>query len=72
MAAPISARPEPAAVSRRALFAIAAALAATALTGAVAIAGVTRHVSPAPSVPAVGQTLTPAAPVTPTRVEPGG
>jgi hypothetical protein len=72
MAAPTSSRPAPEAVSRRALFAIAAALAATVLTGAVAIAGLTRNVSPAPSVPAVGQTLTPAAPVIPTRVEPGG
>jgi hypothetical protein len=57
--------------SRRELFAVAAALAVTALTGALAVAGLTRHVSPAPVVPQVGQVLTPAAPATPTRVEPG-
>jgi hypothetical protein len=53
------------------LFALAAALPATALTGALAIAGLARRVSPAPAVPRIGQTLTPAAPTAPPRVEPG-
>lgn len=59
--------------SRRQLFALAAVLAATALTGAAAIAGLTRSEPAAPSVPRVGQTIIPAAPATtaPRRVEPG-
>ena len=59
--------------SRRQLFALAAVLAATSLTGAAAIAGLTRSVPAAPAVPHVGQTITPAAPAisAPRRVEPG-
>jgi hypothetical protein len=57
--------------SRRELFAVAAALAATVLTGAAAVAGLTRRVPAAPSVPTVGQTITPAAPSLPQRTEPG-
>jgi len=57
--------------SRRSLFAMAAVLAATALTGAVAVAGLARHVPAAPSAPQVGQTIVPAATAPPSRVEPG-
>jgi len=59
--------------SRRQIFALAAVLAATSLTGAVAIAGLTRSVPPVPTTPKVGQTITPATPAsTPAhRVEPG-
>ena len=57
--------------SRRSLFAMAAVLAATALTGAFAVAGLARHVPPAPSAPQVGQTIVPAAAAPPSRVEPG-
>ena len=56
---------------RRELFALAAVLAATALTGALAVAGLRRTVPAAPSVPQVGQTITPAPSAPPTRVEPG-
>jgi hypothetical protein len=63
--------PEAGEPSRRTLFALAAALTVTALTGAFAIAGLARHVAPAPAVPQVGQTLTPASPTAPRRVEPG-
>jgi hypothetical protein len=59
-------------VSRREIFLFAAALAATALTGAAAIAGLHRAVPAAPSVPQIGQTITPQAPVPHERVEPGG
>jgi hypothetical protein len=41
------------------------------LTGAAAVAGLTRRVPAAPSVPTVGQTITPAAPSLPQRTEPG-
>ena len=66
-----SARPGNLAPSRRELFGVAAALAATVLTGAAAVAGLSRRVPAAPSVPAVGQTITPAASTVPQRVEPG-
>ena len=58
--------------SRRSLFALSAALAATVLTGALAVAGLARHVPAAPTAPQVGQTITPAATTRPARVEPGG
>jgi hypothetical protein len=58
--------------SRRTLFALSAALAATVLTGALAVAGLARHVPAAPTAPQVGQTITPAATARPARVEPGG
>ena len=65
-----AARAEP---SRRELFALAAALAATVLTAAAAVAGLTR--TPAPAVqspPTVDQIVSPArAPAPPRRVEPG-
>ena len=67
----INDRAETAQPSKRMTFALAAALAATAMTGALAIAGLTRHVSPAPAVPQIGQTLTPTAPAAPARLEPG-
>jgi hypothetical protein len=58
--------------SRRELFALAAALAATVVTGAAAIAGLTRKASPVqPSPPAVSQ-IVGQAPASPPRVEPGG
>lgn len=57
------------AVSRRQVFMLAAALAATALTGAGAIAGLKRTPPAVPAVPQVGQTIT--GPTTPLRVEPG-
>lgn len=50
----------------------AAVLAATALTGAAAIAGLQRSVPAAPATPQVGQTITPQAPTPRERVEPGG
>ena len=57
--------------SRRELFAVAAVLAATVVTGAAAIAGLTRKASPVqPSPPTVSQIISPA-PVAPRRVEPG-
>ena len=59
-------------VSRRELFMFAAVLAATALTGAAAIAGLKRSVPAAPAVPQIGQTITPTAPAPPQHVEPGG
>ena len=59
-------------VSRRSLFALSAALAATVLTGALAVAGLARRVPAAPTTPRVGQTITPAAATRPARVEPGG
>lgn len=58
--------------SRRSLFALSAALAATVLTGALAVAGLARHVPAAPTAPQIGQTITPAATAQPARVEPGG
>ena len=58
------------AVTRRQVFVLAAALAATALTGAVAIAGLKRSPPAAPVTPQIGQTITPQ-PATPARVEPG-
>lgn len=58
-------------VSRRQVFLLAAVLAATALTGAAAIAGLKRTVPAAPTAPAVGQTITPAPPTAPARVGPG-
>lgn len=61
----------PKTAGRRELFAFAAVLAATALTGAAAIAGLTRPVPAAPTVPQIGQTITPAPAGTPQRVEPG-
>lgn len=55
--------------SRRQLFALAAVLAATALTGGAAIAGLTRAPPPAPvGTPTVNQPIPQA---TPARVEPG-
>jgi hypothetical protein len=65
-------QPGPKTVNRREVFMFAAALAAIALTGAVAIAGLKRSVPAAPTVPQIGQTITPATPAPPTRVEPGG
>jgi hypothetical protein len=58
-------------VSCREVFLLAAVLAATALTGAAAVAGLKRSVPPAPAVPQIGQTITPATPAQPQRVEPG-
>ncbi len=58
--------------SRRELFALAAVLAATAVTGAAAIAGLTRKAAPVqPSTPTVSQVVG-QAPAAPPRVEPGG
>lgn len=57
--------------SRRQIFALAAALAVTMLTGTAAIAGLTRSTPPAPTAPRVGQIITPAAPTVMHRVEPG-
>jgi hypothetical protein len=58
--------------SRRELFALAAVLAATVLTGAAAIAGLSRTAQPLqPSPPTVSQIVGPA-PAAPPRVEPGG
>ena len=57
--------------SRREVFALAAVLTATALTGAAAIAGLKRNVPAAPTAPRVGQTITPVTPAPPRRVEPG-
>jgi hypothetical protein len=57
--------------SRRTLFALAAVLAATALTGAFALAGLARRVPAAPNVPQIGQTITPAPATPPPRFEPG-
>lgn len=71
MATPIKKQADPTQPGKRTMFALAAALAATAMTGALAVAGLTRHVSPAPAVPQVGQTLTPSAQVTLARMEPG-
>lgn len=73
MAATGAVRPDAPAPSRRQVFALAAVLAATALTGAAAIAGLSRPVTAAPQVPHVGQTIVPATPatVTPHRIEPG-
>jgi hypothetical protein len=59
-------------VNRREVFIFAAVLAATALTGAAAIAGLQRSVPAAPATPQVGQTITPQAPPSRERVEPGG
>jgi hypothetical protein len=57
---------------RRELFALAAVLAATVLTGAAAIAGLTRKAAPAQSsTPTVSQIIG-QAPAAPPRVEPGG
>ena len=57
--------------SRRELFALAAVLAATVVTGAAAIAGLTRKAAPVqPSPPTVSQVVGPA-PAAPPRVEPG-
>ena len=57
--------------SRRELFALAAVLAATALTAGAAIAGLTRSPgAPPASTPTVDQVITPA-PSAPRRVEPG-
>jgi hypothetical protein len=42
------------------------------LTGAAAIAGLQRSVPAAPATPQVGQTITPQAPPSRERVEPGG
>jgi hypothetical protein len=64
-------RSAPRTASRRELFAFAAVLAATALTGVAAIAGLTRTVPAAPTVPQIGQTITPAPTGAPQRVEPG-
>ena len=59
-------------VNRRELFMLAAVLAAIALTGAAAIAGLKRSVPAAPTAPQIGQIITPATPAPPQRVEPGG
>ena len=57
--------------SRRELFALAAVLAATVLTAAAAIAGLSRKAAPLqPSPPTVSQIVGPA-PTAPPRVEPG-
>ena len=70
----VAARGQPGAETpnRREVFMFAAALAATALTGAAAIAGLHRSVPAQPSTPQIGQTITPTAPTPPARVEPGG
>jgi hypothetical protein len=65
-------QPGPKTVNRREVFMFAAVLAATALTGAAAIAGLKRSVPAVPSTPQIGQTITPKAPAPPQRVEPGG
>lgn len=58
--------------SRRELFALAAVLAATVVTGFAAIAGLTRKAAPAqPSPPTVSQIIG-QTPTSPPRVEPGG
>ncbi len=58
--------------SRRELFALAAVLAATVLTAALAVAGLTRNPPAAlPATPTVDQVVTPTAPAQPRRVEPG-
>lgn len=57
--------------SRRELFALAAVLTATTLTGVAAIAGLTRSTPAGPATPHVGQVLTPATQAPPRRVEPG-
>lgn len=72
MAVSASDQPGPKTVNRREVFMLAAVLAATALTGAAAIAGLKRSVPAAPTVPQIGQTITPTAPAPPQRVEPGG
>lgn len=59
--------------SRRKLFALAAALAATALTAGAAIAGLNRRAAPAPApVQTVSQVVAPTAPAFREPVEPGG
>ncbi len=70
MAVGASDQPGPKTVSRREVFMFSAVLAATVLTGAAAIAGLKRSVPASPTVPQIGQTITPAAPAE--RVEPGG
>jgi hypothetical protein len=72
LAVAVGDRPGPKTASRREVFLFAAVLAATALTGAAAIAGLKRSVPAAPTVPQIGQTITPTAPAQPERVEPGG
>ncbi len=72
MAVALGDQPGPKTVTRREVFILAAVLAATALTGAAAIAGLKRSVPAAPSTPQIGQTITPQAPTQPERVEPGG
>ena len=57
--------------NRREVFMFAAVLAATALTGAGAVAGLKRSVPAAPTVPQIGQTIIPATPAQPRPVEPG-
>ena len=71
MAATVGMRPRGRTPSRRELFALAAVLAATVLTGAAAVAGLTRTVPASPAAPQIGQTITPAAPAPSRRVEPG-
>ena len=57
--------------SRRELLVLAAVLTATVVTGAAAIAGLTRKAAPTqPSPPTVSQIISPP-PATPRRVEPG-
>ena len=57
---------------RRELFMLAAVLAATVVTGAAAIAGLTRKAAPVrPSMPTVSQVVG-QGPASPPRVEPGG
>ena len=72
LAVAASDQPGPKTVNRREVFMLAAVLAAIALTGAAAIAGLKRSVPAAPTVPQIGQTITPATPAPPERVEPGG
>jgi hypothetical protein len=72
LAVAVSNQPDPKTVNRREVFMFAAVLAATALTGVAAIAGLQRSVPAAPSTPQVGQTITPQAPAPRERVEPGG
>lgn len=57
--------------SRRQLVALALVLAATLLTGGVAIAGLTQTPSPAPAAPTAGQVQT-IPPAATEPVEPGG
>jgi len=64
-------QPKTRTAGRRELFALAAVLTATTLTGVAAIAGVTRNAPAGPTTPRIGQILTPAPQAPPRQVEPG-